>query len=79
MSGVKENRYAYLCDTHKCNNCSFPECSHTTDENYRLHKEGTEMMLMYSSDGVNYYMEFVKHPFLDKKFNVKENNDDLAR
>lgn len=37
------------------------------------------MMLMYSSDGVNYYMEFVKHPFLDKKFNVKENDDDLAR
>lgn len=74
-----EDRYAYLCDTHKCDNCSFPKCSHTTDENHRLHKEGTEMRLMYSSDGVDYYMEFVKHPFLDKKFKVKENNDDLAR
>lgn len=74
-----EDRYAYLCDTHKCYNCSFPKCSHTTDENHRLHKEGTEMRLMYSSDDVDYYMEFVKHPFLDKKFNVKENKDDLAR
>ena len=74
-----EDRYAYFCDTCKCDNCSFPICSHTTDENYRLHKERTEMRLLYSLNGVNYYMEFVKHPFLNKKFNIKESNNDLVR
>ena len=53
----KKTRYTYFCDMNKCNNCSFPICSHTTDENHRLHKEGTEMIFQYSSDGVDYYME----------------------
>lgn len=53
--------YAYLCNLKKCVDCSFPECSHTTDKNYRhFSKEPTEMRLIYSSNGVNYYMEYIK-------------------
>ena len=45
---------------HKCEKCSYPKCSHTTDERYRyISKEATEMRLVGSSNGVNYYMEFV--------------------
>ena len=68
------NKYAYFCDTTKCTDCSFPECAHTTDENYIMYKEGndkTEMRFIYTIDNVNYYMEFVKHPFLDKKLNIQ--------
>ena len=64
------SKYAYLCDTNKCSDCSFPECSHTTDKNHRMYKEEnenkTEMRLVGVVNDVNYYMEFVKHPFLDK-------------
>lgn len=59
--------YAYFCDTHKCEHCSFPECAHTTNEDHRMYKEKndkTEMRLINSYDGVNYYMEFIKHPFI---------------
>ena len=28
-------KYAYLCNMHKCEKCSYPKCSHTTDERYR--------------------------------------------
>ena len=53
-------KYAYLCNKHKCEKCSYPKCSHTTDERYRyISKESTEMRLVGSSNGVNYYMEFV--------------------
>ncbi len=58
--------YAYFCDTHKCDKCTFPECSHTTDKKYRLYEEGderTEMRLVYSANGVDYYMEYAKEPF----------------
>lgn len=56
---MSEEVYAYLCDTHKCEKCSFPECSHTTDERHRcISKEATEMRLVGSDNGVNYYMEF---------------------
>lgn len=55
-----EAKYAYLCDTLQCPDCSFPECSHTTDENHRIHEENTEMRLVGSSNDTNYYMEFVK-------------------
>ena len=64
------NKYAYFCDTTKCTDCSFPECAHTTDENNIMYKEGndkTQMRFIYTIDNVNYYMKFVKHPFLDKK------------
>ena len=40
-----------------------------------MYKEGndkTEMRFIYTIDNVNYYMEFVKHPFLDKKLNIQE-------
>lgn len=38
----------------------YPECSHTTDERYQyISKESTEMRLVGSTNGVNYYMEFV--------------------
>lgn len=51
--------YAYLCNLQKCENCSFPECSHTTDEKYRhFSKSPTEMRHIGSSDGVDYYMEY---------------------
>lgn len=66
-------KYAYFCDTHKCEHCSFPVCAHTTDENHRMYKEEnekTEMRLVGATNNVEYYMEFVKHPFLDKKFNL---------
>lgn len=63
-----KNVYAYLCDTHKCENCSFPTCSHTIDESHRIHEENTEMRLLYSSDDTNYYMEFVKRG--TKKFKI---------
>lgn len=59
--------YAYFCDTHKCGHCSFPECAHTINEDHRMYKEEndkTEMRLINSYDGVNYYMEFIKHPFI---------------
>lgn len=52
--------YAYLCNLKKCENCTFPTCSHTTDSRYRLPTEGTEMRLLGCSNGVEYYMEFVK-------------------
>lgn len=52
--------YAYLCNMHRCEKCSFPECSHTTDRRYRyIFKDTTEMRLVGSVNGVNYYMEFV--------------------
>ena len=64
-----KNVYAYLCDTHKCDNCSFPVCSHTLDENHRIRgSEETEMRLLYSSDDTNYYMEYVKRG--TKKFKI---------
>lgn len=53
-------RYAYLCNMHKCVECSYPQCSHTTDERYRyISKEETEMKLVGCINDVNYYMEFV--------------------
>lgn len=52
--------YAYLCNLKKCENCIFPACSHTTDSRYRIPIEGTEMKLLKSSNGVEYYMEFLK-------------------
>ena len=53
-------KYAYLCNMHKCEKCSYPECSHTTDERYRyISKEATEMRLVGSSNGIKYYMEFI--------------------
>lgn len=52
--------YAYLCNLKKCENCIFPTCSHTTDSHYRLPTEGTEMRLLSYSNGVAYYMEFLK-------------------
>lgn len=59
--------YAYLCDLRKCDECTFPECSHTTDKSHRFdcHNE-TEMRLLRSVDGVNYYMEYVKRPVVRK-------------
>ena len=52
--------YAYLCNLKRCTNCTFPTCSHTTDSQYRIPTEGTEMRLLGCSNGVEYYMEFVK-------------------
>lgn len=57
--------YAYLCDLEQCTDCSFPECRHTTDIHHRLYKETevyevTEMKLIGSGNGVNYYMEVFK-------------------
>ena len=52
--------YAYLCNLKMCNLCTFPTCSHTTDSQYRIPTEGTEMRLLGCSNGVEYYMEFVK-------------------
>ena len=52
--------YAYLCNLKMCTNCTFPTCSHTTDLRYRMPTEGTEMRLLGCSNGVEYYMEFVK-------------------
>ena len=52
--------YAYLCNLKRCTNCIFPTCSHTTDSRYRMPTEGTEMRLLSCSNGVAYYMEFVK-------------------
>ena len=53
--------YAYLCNLKKCTNCTFPACSHTTDLHYRMPTEGTEMKLLGCSNGVEYYMEFLKN------------------
>ena len=53
-------KYAYLCNLKMCTNCTFPTCSHTTDLRYRMPIEGTEMRLLGCSNGVDYYMEFVK-------------------
>lgn len=48
---MPEEVYAYLCDTHKCEKCSFPECSHTTDERHRcISNEATEMRLVGSTE-----------------------------
>lgn len=39
--------YEYLCNLRKCKDCTFPECSHTTDERYRIEcREETEMRLI---------------------------------
>lgn len=57
--------YAYLCNLRKCKDCTFPECSHTTDKNYRCEcTDDTEMRLVNTVNGVKYYMEYVKYPFL---------------
>ena len=38
--------YAYLCNLRKCKDCTFPECSHTTDKRYRCeYLYDTEMRL----------------------------------
>ncbi len=63
--------YAYLCNLKKCENCIFPVCSHTTDSRYRLPTEGTEMRLLSCSNGVAYYMEFLK-----KNEDTKEKNNE---
>lgn len=52
--------YSYLCNLKKCENCIFPTCSHTTDVRYRMPTEGTEMKLIHSSNGVEYFMEVLK-------------------
>ena len=54
-------KYAYLCNLKKCTNCAFPTCYHTTDSSYRQPTEGTEMRLLGCSNGVAYYMEFLKN------------------
>ena len=59
--------YAYICNLCKCNECRFPECSHTTDKRYRMEcADETEMRLLSTVNGVNYYMEFVKRPAITK-------------
>lgn len=72
--------YAYLCDLKQCQDCTFPECSHTTDIRHRLTKEGcklTEMKLVGSENGVNHYMEyFVDDVGLMRSWSVNKN--DLA-
>ena len=47
--------YAYLCNLKRCTTCP-----HTTDSRYSMPTEGTEMRLLGCSNGVEYYMEFVK-------------------
>ena len=55
--------YAYLCNLRKCKNCTFPECSHTTDKRYRCQcSDETEMRLVGTANGVDYYMEYAKNP-----------------
>lgn len=57
--------YAYLCNLRKCKDCTFPECSHTTDKHYRCEcTDDTEMRLVNTVNGVKYYMEYIKYPFL---------------
>ena len=72
-------KYAYLCNLKRCTNCTFPTCSHTTDSLYRLPTEGTEMRLLGCSNGIEYYMEFVKknEDAIDIGFNSgdKESNN----
>lgn len=59
--------YAYLCNLRKCKDCTFPECSHTTDKRYRCkYPNETEMRLVGTTNGVNYYMEYVKRPVVLK-------------
>lgn len=56
-------KYAYLCDLKQCQDCTYPKCEHTTDIRHRLTKEGcklTEMKLVGSTNGVDYYMEDFK-------------------
>lgn len=39
--------HAYICNLCTCKNCIFPECSHTTDERYRIEcREETEIRLI---------------------------------
>lgn len=53
--------YAYLCNLRKCKDCTFLECSHTTDKRYRCEcPDETEMRLVGTTNGVNYYMEYIK-------------------
>ena len=59
--------YAYLCNLEKCDDCSFPDCSYTTDKQHQhISKSPTEMRLIGVTNGVEYYMEYV----------IKENKDD---
>lgn len=63
-------KYAYFCNLHKCTDCTFPECSHTTDEHYRCKcTKETEMRLVNTVNGVKYYMEYVKYPFFERRIN----------
>lgn len=53
--------YAYFCNLRKCKDCTFPKCSHTTDKRYRYEfPDVTEMKLIGTTNGVNYYMEYLK-------------------
>ena len=55
-------KYAYLCNLRKCKDCTFPECSHTTDKRYRCeYLYDTEMRLVCVTNGVSYYMEHITH------------------
>ena len=55
-------KYAYLCNLRKCKDCTFPECSHTTDKRYRCECfYDTEMRLVGVKNGVSYYMEHITH------------------
>ena len=55
-------KYAYLCNLRKCKDCTFPECSHTTDKRYRCEcLYGTEMRLVGVTNDVSYYMEYITH------------------
>ena len=54
--------YAYLCNLRKCKDCTFPECSHTTDKRYRCEcLYDTELRLVGVTTGVSYYMEYITH------------------
>ena len=55
-------KYAYLCNLRKCKDCTFPECSHTTDKRYRCEcLYDTEMRLVGVTNSVSYYMEYITH------------------
>lgn len=68
--------YSYLCNLKKCENCIFPTCSHTTDVRYRMPTEETEMKLIHSSNGVEYFMEVRKVNDNTENKTRKENKND---
>lgn len=56
---------AYLCDSRKCKNCTFPKCSHMTGKPYKYRcPDEIELRMTGTMNDNNYYISYNKRPVL---------------